>query len=101
VASGTEGGVGGGERYEIVDVPNVDGLPLWYSVAAFHRASGRRSRRRTLWHLARPTFMSRIQVGLGAEVSQMPDDGDNPGLDKFHVYIWCFAAWAFERGANR
>jgi hypothetical protein len=24
-------------------------------------------------------------------------DGVNPGLDKFHVHIRCFAAWEFER----
>jgi hypothetical protein len=24
-------------------------------------------------------------------------DGANPGLDKFHVHIRCFAAWEFER----
>jgi hypothetical protein len=24
-------------------------------------------------------------------------DGGNPGLDKFHVHIPCFAAWEFER----
>ena len=24
-------------------------------------------------------------------------DGDNPGLDKCHVHIRCFAAWEFER----
>jgi hypothetical protein len=24
-------------------------------------------------------------------------DGGNPGLDKFHVHIRCFAAWEFER----
>jgi hypothetical protein len=24
-------------------------------------------------------------------------NGDNPGLDKFHVHIRCFAAWWFER----
>jgi hypothetical protein len=24
-------------------------------------------------------------------------DGDNPGLDIFHVHIRCFAAWEFER----
>ena len=24
-------------------------------------------------------------------------DGDNPGLDKFHVHLRCFAAWEFER----
>lgn len=24
-------------------------------------------------------------------------DGDNPGLDKYHVHIRCFTAWEFER----
>jgi hypothetical protein len=24
-------------------------------------------------------------------------DGGNPGLDKFHIHIRCFAAWEFER----
>jgi hypothetical protein len=24
-------------------------------------------------------------------------DGDNPGLDKFHVHIRCLPAWEFER----
>jgi len=24
-------------------------------------------------------------------------DGANPGLDKFHVHVRCFAAWEFER----
>jgi hypothetical protein len=24
-------------------------------------------------------------------------DGDNPGLDKYHVHIRCFAAWESER----
>jgi hypothetical protein len=28
---------------------------------------------------------------------QFSRDGDNPGLDKFHVHIRCFAAWEFER----
>jgi hypothetical protein len=28
---------------------------------------------------------------------QFARDGDNPGLDKFHVHIQCFAAWEFER----
>jgi hypothetical protein len=28
---------------------------------------------------------------------QFARDGDNPGLDKFHVHIRCFAAWEFER----
>jgi hypothetical protein len=25
-------------------------------------------------------------------------DGTDPGLDKFHVHLRCFAAWEFERG---
>ena len=28
---------------------------------------------------------------------QFPRDGDNPGLDKYHVHIRCYAAWEFER----
>jgi hypothetical protein len=28
---------------------------------------------------------------------QFEHDGNNPGLDKFHVHIRCFAAWEFER----
>jgi hypothetical protein len=28
---------------------------------------------------------------------QFARDGSNPGLDKFHVHIRCFAAWEFER----
>lgn len=24
-------------------------------------------------------------------------DGSNPGLDKFHIHLRCFAAWEFER----
>jgi hypothetical protein len=28
---------------------------------------------------------------------QFARDGDNPGLDKFHVHVNCFAAWEFER----
>jgi hypothetical protein len=28
---------------------------------------------------------------------QFARDGDNPGLDKFHVHIRCFAEWEFER----
>ena len=28
---------------------------------------------------------------------QFAHDGDNPGLDKFHVHIRCFAAWELER----
>jgi hypothetical protein len=50
--------------------------------------------------------------GIGAECSvcalpvtkdqmefeiQFARDGDNPGLDKFHVHVRCFAAWEFER----
>ena len=26
-------------------------------------------------------------------------DGSNPGLDKFHVHLQCFAAWEFERAS--
>jgi len=32
---------------------------------------------------------------------QFARDGDNPGLDKFHVHIRCFAAWEFERNKQR
>jgi hypothetical protein len=28
---------------------------------------------------------------------QFTHDGDNPGLDKFHVHSGCLAAWEFER----
>jgi hypothetical protein len=28
---------------------------------------------------------------------QFARNGDNPGLDKFHVHVRCFAAWEFER----
>ncbi len=28
---------------------------------------------------------------------QFAHDGDNPGLDKFHLHLRCFAAWEFER----
>ena len=28
---------------------------------------------------------------------QFAHDGGNPGLDKFHLHIRCFAAWEFER----
>ena len=28
---------------------------------------------------------------------QFQHDGSNPGLDKFHIHIRCFAAWEFER----
>jgi hypothetical protein len=26
-------------------------------------------------------------------------DGQNPGLDKYHLHVKCFAAWEFERGS--
>ena len=26
--------------------------------------------------------------------------GDNPGLDKFHVHVRCFAAWEFCKGES-
>ena len=32
---------------------------------------------------------------------QFARDGDNPGLDKFHVHVRCFAAWEFERNKVR
>jgi hypothetical protein len=28
---------------------------------------------------------------------QFAHDGSDPGLDKFHVHIRCFAAWELER----
>jgi len=28
---------------------------------------------------------------------QFARDGSDPGLDKFHVHLRCFAAWEFER----
>jgi hypothetical protein len=28
---------------------------------------------------------------------QFARDGSDPGLDKYHVHIRCFAAWEFER----
>jgi hypothetical protein len=28
---------------------------------------------------------------------QFAHDGSNPGLDKYHVHLRCFAAWEFER----
>jgi hypothetical protein len=28
---------------------------------------------------------------------QFARDWDNPGLDKFHLHVRCFAAWEFER----
>ena len=28
---------------------------------------------------------------------QFADDGSNPGLDKFHIHVRCFAAWVLER----
>ena len=28
---------------------------------------------------------------------QFARDGGNPGLDKYHVHVRCFAAWEFER----
>ena len=28
---------------------------------------------------------------------QFARDADNPGLDKFHVHVRCFAAWELER----
>ena len=30
---------------------------------------------------------------------QFARNADNPGLDKYHVHVRCFAAWEFERGS--
>ena len=30
---------------------------------------------------------------------QFARDGDDPGLDKYHVHIRCFAVWELERGS--
>jgi hypothetical protein len=27
-------------------------------------------------------------------------DGDDPGLDKYHVHVPCFSAWEFERASS-
>jgi hypothetical protein len=32
---------------------------------------------------------------------QLALDGRNPGLDRYHVHIRCFAAWEFERNKPR
>jgi hypothetical protein len=32
---------------------------------------------------------------------QFARNGDNPGLDKFHAHVCCFAAWEFERNEQR
>ena len=32
---------------------------------------------------------------------QFAHDGEDPGLDKYHVHIRCFAAWEFERAKLR
>ena len=32
---------------------------------------------------------------------QFAHDGGNPGLDKFHLHVRCFAAWEFERMKTR
>ena len=29
--------------------------------------------------------------------TQFAHDGSNPGLDKFHIHVRCFAAWELER----
>jgi len=40
----------------------------------------------------RPVQPSEMEVAI-----QFALDGDNSGLDKFHVHDRCFAAWEFER----
>ena len=32
---------------------------------------------------------------------QFAHDGTDPGLDKYHVHVRCFAAWEFERAKPR
>jgi putative ABC transport system substrate-binding protein len=39
-----------------------------------------------------PVTREELEFGI-----QFERDGDNPGLDKFHVHVRCFAAWEFER----
>jgi hypothetical protein len=34
---------------------------------------------------------------LEFEIQFARDGSINPGLDKFHVHVRCFAAWEFER----
>src|SRR5687767_10917117 len=44
----------------------------------------------------RPVTASEMEFEI-----QFARDGDNPGLDKFHVHIRCFAAWEFERNRTQ
>ena len=39
-------------------------------------------------------FITKDQLEFEIEFAR---DGDNPGLDKFHLHIRCFAAWELER----
>jgi len=32
---------------------------------------------------------------------QFARNSDNPGLDKYHVHVLCFAAWEFERRRDK
>ena len=54
--------------------------------------------------------MGRAGVGTACAVCELPvksgelefeiefaHGGGNPGLDKYHVHVRCFAAWEFER----
>ena len=41
---------------------------------------------------AEPVTRTQLEFEL-----QFATDGAEPGLDKFHVHIRCFAAWEFER----
>ena len=52
-----------------------------------------RARRRSLCSVCElPVTKNEMEFEI-----QFARDGDNPGLDKFHVHIRCFAAWEFER----
>jgi len=39
----------------------------------------------------------RITVSQTEYELQYRHDGANPGLDRFHLHLRCFAAWEFER----
>jgi len=39
-------------------------------------------------------IVTKDQLEIEVEFSH---DGNNPGLDKFHIHVRCFAAWELER----
>jgi hypothetical protein len=68
-------------------------------ITAYHPLSDRRTGRRT------PGIWLDLSLICGLPVTQdenefeiqLAHDGDNPGLDKYHVHNRCFATWEFER----